>query len=72
MYKCMNRSSNMVYTFSDIGKNHQVRKKYTIQLGENELVLKVSVSLFLIYLFPFFFFLRFCLFSGKAKENERK
>ncbi|GAY35138.1 hypothetical protein CUMW_014510 [Citrus unshiu] len=24
----------------DIGKNHQVRKKYTIQLGENELVLK--------------------------------
>ncbi|CAH9141844.1 unnamed protein product [Cuscuta epithymum] len=24
----------------DIAKNHQVRKKYTIQLGENELVLK--------------------------------
>ncbi|KAI3697533.1 hypothetical protein L6452_30626 [Arctium lappa] len=24
----------------DISKNHQVRKKYTIQLGENELVLK--------------------------------
>ncbi|AAG12866.1 hydrophilic protein, putative; 29542-30030 [Arabidopsis thaliana] len=23
-----------------IGKNHQLRKKYTIQLGENELVLK--------------------------------
>ncbi|CAN1227365.1 Prefoldin subunit 6, partial [Linum grandiflorum] len=25
---------------ADIAKNHQVRKKYTIQLGENELVLK--------------------------------
>ncbi|RVX10801.1 Prefoldin subunit 6 [Vitis vinifera] len=25
---------------SNISKNHQVRKKYTIQLGENELVLK--------------------------------
>ncbi|XP_020584707.1 prefoldin subunit 6 [Phalaenopsis equestris] len=24
----------------DIAKNHQVRKQYTIQLGENELVLK--------------------------------
>lgn len=24
----------------DIGKSHQVRKQYTIQLGENELVLK--------------------------------
>ncbi|XP_076899180.1 prefoldin subunit 6-like [Bidens hawaiensis] len=24
----------------DISKNHQVKKKYTIQLGENELVLK--------------------------------
>ncbi|KAK7841224.1 prefoldin subunit 6 [Quercus suber] len=30
----------MVYNLSDISKNHQVRKKYTIQLGENELVLK--------------------------------
>jgi len=29
-----------VFIFSDIGKNHQLRKKYTIQLGENELVLK--------------------------------
>lgn len=37
-----------VFIFSDIGKNHQLRKKYTIQLGENELVLKVyvHVSLF--------------------------
>ena len=26
---------------ADIGKSHQVRKQYTIQLGENELVLKV-------------------------------
>ncbi|XP_074272438.1 prefoldin subunit 6 [Silene latifolia] len=24
----------------DIGKNHEIRKKYTVQLGENELVLK--------------------------------
>lgn len=32
----------------DIAKNHQVRKKYTIQLGENELVLKVSFSLSLL------------------------
>ncbi|XP_062103011.1 prefoldin subunit 6-like [Humulus lupulus] len=28
---------------SDISKNHQVRKKYTIQLGENELVLKLDI-----------------------------
>jgi len=42
---------------SDIAKNHQVRKKYTIQLGENELVLKVSsyFSLFLFFLFIFLF-----------------
>ena len=32
---------NVVMDFSDIAKNHQIRKKYTIQLGENELVLKV-------------------------------
>lgn len=30
-----------LFVGSDIAKNHQVRKKYTIQLGENELVLKV-------------------------------
>ncbi|CAL9011044.1 unnamed protein product [Prunus brigantina] len=30
----------MAFALSDISKNHQVRKKYTIQLGENELVLK--------------------------------
>ncbi|KNA03169.1 hypothetical protein SOVF_211780, partial [Spinacia oleracea] len=24
----------------DIAKNHEIRKKYTVQLGENELVLK--------------------------------
>ncbi|PON44268.1 Prefoldin beta-like [Trema orientale] len=28
------------YNRMNIAKNHQVRKKYTIQLGENELVLK--------------------------------
>lgn len=32
--------------FVDIAKNHQVRKKYTIQLGENELVLKVPFNVF--------------------------
>jgi hypothetical protein len=32
---------------TDIAKNHQVRKKYTIQLGENELVLKVGLFFFL-------------------------
>jgi len=29
------------FFFAEIAKNHQMRKKYTIQLGENELVLKV-------------------------------
>jgi len=52
----LNRTQ-MFYTLSDIAKNHQVRKKYTIQLGENELVLKVSsyFSLFLFFLFIFLF-----------------
>jgi prefoldin beta subunit len=27
-------------SLADISKNHQVRKQYTIQVGENELVLK--------------------------------
>ncbi|KAL6333195.1 hypothetical protein AAG906_028378 [Vitis piasezkii] len=31
---------------SNISKNHQVRKKYTIQLGENELVLKEDANVF--------------------------
>lgn len=30
-----------MYKCADIQKNQQVKKKYTIQLGENELVLKV-------------------------------
>lgn len=34
------------FFFADIAKNHQVRKKYTIQLGENELVLKVPFYVF--------------------------
>ncbi|KAF8724559.1 hypothetical protein HU200_020820 [Digitaria exilis] len=29
--------------FADISKNHQVRKQYTIQVGENELVLKARI-----------------------------
>lgn len=36
-----------VYDVTDISKNHQVRKKYTIQLGENELVLKVGYFVWL-------------------------
>lgn len=30
----------LLLPFADIAKNHQVRKQYTIQVGENELVLK--------------------------------
>ncbi|PIN23439.1 Prefoldin subunit 6, KE2 family [Handroanthus impetiginosus] len=35
-----NKSNDLNKLQKDIAKNHQVRKKYTIQLGENELVLK--------------------------------
>ncbi|PIA57566.1 hypothetical protein AQUCO_00600346v1 [Aquilegia coerulea] len=35
-----NKANDLNKLQKDIGKNHQVRKKYTIQLGENELVLK--------------------------------
>lgn len=42
------KKPNMVMDLSDIAKNHQVRKKYTIQLGENELVLKVFSPLSLV------------------------
>lgn len=47
----------------DIGKNHQVRKKYTIQLGENELVLKVRhMPIILILIFLLFVeVLRLCI-----------
>ncbi|KAL7174241.1 hypothetical protein ACSBR2_033489 [Camellia fascicularis] len=34
------KGSDLSKLQKDIAKNHQVRKKYTIQLGENELVLK--------------------------------
>ncbi|KAJ4962168.1 hypothetical protein NE237_022107 [Protea cynaroides] len=34
------KASDLNKLQKDIAKNHQVRKKYTIQLGENELVLK--------------------------------
>ncbi|CAN6470696.1 unnamed protein product [Victoria cruziana] len=33
-------ANNLSKLQKDIAKNHQVRKQYTIQLGENELVLK--------------------------------
>ncbi|KAI3984905.1 hypothetical protein MKX01_004673 [Papaver californicum] len=35
-----NKANDLSKLQKDISKNHQVRKKYTIQLGENELVLK--------------------------------
>ncbi|KAI3939185.1 hypothetical protein MKX01_002053 [Papaver californicum] len=35
-----NKANDLSELQKDIAKNHQVRKKYTIQLGENELVLK--------------------------------
>ncbi|KAG8385294.1 hypothetical protein BUALT_Bualt03G0027000 [Buddleja alternifolia] len=35
-----NKANDVNKLQKDIAKNHQVRKKYTIQLGENELVLK--------------------------------
>ncbi|KAG9448010.1 hypothetical protein H6P81_014138 [Aristolochia fimbriata] len=34
------QANNLSKLQKDIAKNHQVRKQYTIQLGENELVLK--------------------------------
>lgn len=43
---CFWRRETLLFScvhISDIAKNHQLRKKYTIQLGENELVLKVYV-----------------------------
>ncbi|XP_054794064.1 prefoldin subunit 6 [Prosopis cineraria] len=35
-----NKANDLSKLQKDIAKNHQLRKKYTIQLGENELVLK--------------------------------
>ncbi|XP_075482238.1 prefoldin subunit 6-like isoform X1 [Primulina tabacum] len=35
-----NKANDLNKIQKDISKNHQIRKKYTIQLGENELVLK--------------------------------
>ncbi|XP_047318649.1 prefoldin subunit 6 [Impatiens glandulifera] len=35
-----NKANDLSKLQKEIAKNHQVRKKYTIQLGENELVLK--------------------------------
>ncbi|XP_073156564.1 prefoldin subunit 6 [Henckelia pumila] len=35
-----NKANDLNKLQKDIAKNHQIRKKYTIQLGENELVLK--------------------------------
>ncbi|KAL1205124.1 Prefoldin subunit 6 [Cardamine amara subsp. amara] len=35
-----NKANDLGKIQKDIAKNHQLRKKYTIQLGENELVLK--------------------------------
>lgn len=46
VYRHLFNSYNESTFFADIAKNHQVRKKYTVQLGENELVLKVPIFLF--------------------------
>ncbi|KAL3330020.1 hypothetical protein AABB24_034070 [Solanum stoloniferum] len=35
-----NKANDLSKLQKDISKNHHIRKKYTIQLGENELVLK--------------------------------
>ncbi|XP_050234675.1 prefoldin subunit 6 [Mercurialis annua] len=35
-----NKANDLSKLQKEIAKNHQVRKKYTVQLGENELVLK--------------------------------
>lgn len=35
-----NKANDLSKLQKDIAKNHQMRKQYTIQLGENELVLK--------------------------------
>ncbi|BAT72714.1 prefoldin subunit 6 isoform X2 [Vigna umbellata] len=35
-----NKANDLSKLQKEIAKNHQMRKKYTIQLGENELVLK--------------------------------
>lgn len=53
----------IAYKCADIDKNHQVKKKYTIQLGENELVLKVvCLSLLSSSFFSFTVFQRVCDF----------
>lgn len=52
----------MAFALSDISKNHQVRKKYTIQLGENELVLKVTFCLDCAFSI-------FCLVTGKTRSS---
>jgi len=36
-----NKANDLSKLQKDIANNQQVRKKYTIQLGENELVIKV-------------------------------
>ncbi|KAG4398465.1 hypothetical protein GLYMA_08G046600v4 [Glycine max] len=35
-----NKANDLSKLQKEIAKNHQMRKKYTVQLGENELVLK--------------------------------
>ncbi|ESQ33876.1 hypothetical protein EUTSA_v10009093mg [Eutrema salsugineum] len=38
-----NKANDLGKHQKEIAKNHQLRKKYTIQLGENELVLKLDL-----------------------------
>lgn len=56
---------------SDISKNHQVRKQYIVQLGENELVLKVRVITFFPFLLCYnFYFLSYeiCPDTGVSRD----
>nr|XP_010915565.1 prefoldin subunit 6 isoform X1 [Elaeis guineensis] len=54
----------------DIAKNHQVRKQYTIQLGENELVLKVFPLTLLFFLRSFGYVSRIDVDAHNLQELE--
>ena len=64
MHKMRSLSCRYNWSFSisiDIAKNHQVRRQYTIQQGENEMVQKVSCGYML---FLLCFLLKIVLGSG--------
>ncbi|KAG6583918.1 hypothetical protein SDJN03_19850, partial [Cucurbita argyrosperma subsp. sororia] len=53
----------------DIAKNHQIRKKYTIQLGENELVLKPEIA---DHVMDFVYVETMLDFTGSKMEETRR